>query len=864
MSKQQLASKIWRSANKMRSKIAANEYKDYILGLIFYKFLSDKELKFLKENGISDEEIKTLCHENHDVVDFTQKKLGYFIAYKDLFSTWIGKGRDFDVSNVRDGLSAFNRFIHPHHKKLFTDIFSALQNGLSKLGDTTASQTKALSDLIQLIKVIPMDGKQDYDVIGFIYEYLLSNFAANAGKAGEFYTPHEVSVLMSEIVADHLKNKNEISIYDPTSGSGSLMINIGKSIEKFLCQNDHIKYYAQELIPETYNLTRMNLIMRDIIPENLYLRKGDSLEQDWPFFDDEDPSRSYVLQRVDAVVSNPPYSQEWDPSHKENDAAYSRFGLAPRGKADFAFLLHALCHLDTFGIMAIVLPHGVLFRGDPTADDGEGRIRRNLIEQNHVDTIIGLPPNMFFGTPIATIIMILRRHREHDDTLFIDASRGFIKDGKKNKLRAADIKKIYDTVVGRLDIDKYSRKVPKEEIRQNEYNLNIPRYVDSSETPETYDLYSSMFGGLPKSELSELSDSWQAFPSLWNELFIDDGTPYVSVRYPSPLEKGWVRENQDVKKYISDHQEKFADFRDYLKNELIYKMSEVNIAKQESIFSDEIFLRLSHIPLVDKYDAYQMLDDQWTSTATDLEILQSQGFGASKVVDPNFVIKTKDDIEYEVQEGFKGRIIPFDLVQVTILKKDRDKLKLNEEQITVITNEIESIFESLTEEEKDDHKEAINDAGDAFSLTLLNKYIKKIKLPNIIEEDTIESKLSSSQNTLNMLKQLKSTVKKQTEALHLLTKTTIENLSDEQVLMLLEKKWIDPIVNGMNEMPNAIINDLVKKVKDLNEKYKVTYKELANKTAETEKTIADMIDQLTGNEYDKLGLKEFQKILKGK
>ncbi len=217
MNKQQLAAKIWQSANQMRSKIEANEYKDYILGFIFYKYLSDKELKFLRENDFTEEDIKSLVEDDKETVDYIQKELGYFIAYEDLFSTWLNKGKDFDVSDVRDALSAFSRLISPPRKKVFDGILNTLQTGLSKLGDSDGAQTKAISALIQLIKDIPTDGKQDYDMLGFIYEYLISMFVTNAGKkAGEFYIPHEVSILMSEIVVNHLKGKKEIKIYDIT------------------------------------------------------------------------------------------------------------------------------------------------------------------------------------------------------------------------------------------------------------------------------------------------------------------------------------------------------------------------------------------------------------------------------------------------------------------------------------------------------------------------------------------------------------------------------------------------------------------------------------------------------------------------
>lgn len=233
MNKQQLANKIWESANKMRSKIEANEYKDYILGFIFYKYLSDNEVRFLHTQGMSDEEMVDVSESDADTVRYIQENIGYFIAYSDLFSTWLKMGKDFDISNVTDALSAFNRLMSPTHKNVFEGIFNTLETGLSKLGESAGARTKAISDLIHLIKDIPMDGKQDYDALGFIYEYLISQFASNAGKkAGEFYTPHEVSLLMSEIVAEHLKDRQEIQIYDPTSGSGSLLINIGRSVAK--------------------------------------------------------------------------------------------------------------------------------------------------------------------------------------------------------------------------------------------------------------------------------------------------------------------------------------------------------------------------------------------------------------------------------------------------------------------------------------------------------------------------------------------------------------------------------------------------------------------------------------------------------
>ena len=388
-------------------------YIHYILGFIFYKFLSEREENFLKKDGYEENDLVTIKEDDAEVVNYLQTRIGYFISYDNLFSTWLKMGSDFDVSNVTGALSAFSRLISNNYKKVFDGIFQTLESGISKLGSSAKEQSKAVRDLIYLINDIPMDGQQDYDVLGFIYEYLISNFAANAGKkAGEFYTPHEVSLLMSELIAEHLKDRNEIKIYDPCSGSGSLLINIGKSVSKYMDGQNNIKYYAQELKQNTYNLTRMNLVMRGILPDNIKVRNGDTLEEDWPDFDENDRINTYEPLYVDAVTSNPPYSQDWDPTGKETDPRYAEYGLAPKGKADYAFLLHDLYHIKSDGIMTIVLPHGVLFRGGEESD-----IRRNLIEKNKIDTIIGLPSHIFFGTGIPTIIMVLKQKRKNTDVL---------------------------------------------------------------------------------------------------------------------------------------------------------------------------------------------------------------------------------------------------------------------------------------------------------------------------------------------------------------------------------------------------------------------------------------------------------------
>lgn len=856
MNKQELANRIWESANKMRSKIEANEYKDYILGFIFYKYLSDQEIKFLKENDFDDADIKDLREDEIETLEYVQRNIGYFISYENLFSTWISKGRDFDVSDVRDALSAFNRLIYPTHKKVFDKVFDTLQTGLSKLGDSSNSQTKAISGLLQLIKDIPMDGKQDYDVLGFIYEYLISQFAANAGKkAGEFYTPHEVSVLMSEIVAEHLKGEKEIKIYDPTSGSGSLLINIGNSISKYMPDSNNIKYYAQELKENTYNLTRMNLVMRGIKPDNIVTRNGDTLEEDWPFFDENDPVNTYNPLYVDAVVSNPPYSQAWDPTNKEHDPRYSRFGLAPKGKADYAFLLHDLFHIKPDGIMTIVLPHGVLFRGGE-----EGQIRKNLIENNHIDTIIGLPANIFFGTGIPTIIIVLKQKRENTDTLIIDASKGFIKEGKNNKLRASDIKRIVDAVMNRESIDKFSRLVSREEIRSNDYNLNIPRYVDSSEPAETWDLYASMFGGIPMTEIDGLEEYWKAFPTLKSALFTNSDIPYVELATEDI--KNTIKNHADIKTFENAFKDAFADFHLYLKEEWIEKMEHVEISKSENVISENIFKRLEQVPLIDKYEAYQILDDEWGKIAVDLEIIQTEGFAATKKVDPNLVTKKKDGKEQEIQDGWVGRVIPFELVQKELLSDKYKELREKEARLAEIPSLYEEIIEDMTEEEKDG--QVLNDNNDAFVAKEVTKKLKELKKEAPTEEvKSFIDKLDRYERLSKEEKDLKKEIKSETAKLHMLTKETIENLTDSMVCELLDKKWIGNLLESINKLPDTIVDNLVSKIQALESKYKTTYFELEKEIKETEKKLASMIDELEGNEYDMKGLSEFKALLLG-
>ena len=911
MNKQQLAAKIWESANEMRSKIDANDYKDYILGFIFYKFISEQEVEKIFGSD-SKEELKNISEEDTDQIDYIKGKIGYFIPYNHLYSTWLEKGMDFSIADVRDALSSFNRNIDSSAKGVFEGVFDTLQTGLSKLGDTDASRTKAVSNLIHLIDEIPMGKQQDYDVLGYVYEFLISKFAENAGKkAGEFYTPHEVSVLMSEIIATHLKERESIKIYDPTSGSGSLLINIGQAVERHKNDRNNIEYYAQELKANTFNLTRMNLVMRGVATQNIKARNADTLEDDWPI----NPTEVYGPLYVDAVVSNPPYSQKWHPSHKDGDPRYSSYGMAPERKADYAFLLHDLYHMKPDGIMSIVLPHGVLFRGGE-----EGTIRKNLIEKNKIDAIIGLPANIFFGTPISTIIMILKQNRENDDILIIDASKGFEKVGKNNKLRASDMRKIIDTVVNRESIEKYSRVVSKDEIRKNEYNLNIPRYVDSSEEPEHWDVYALMHGGIPKQELQEFEEYWDAFSSLREELFIEDDSPYVSITHSNL--KDVIYQNKLVQKYMEDYESSMSKLNNEIQDVLLEYPDD--ITHSEELITQKIFEVFKDIPVVDKYNAYQKLADHWNVISGDLETIKLEGIKAANIVDPNMVTKKVKGKYTIVQDGYVGRILPFELVQENVLQEDAEIITKLQDKMISISDELTAIIDTLTEEEKS--LSILNDANDAFVVAEVNRFIKeasaeltspeiealnryiellesnanvsaqkayieehrevkwqeikpnakglynKTEVKNYIkilksllsfESETLEDKINKVSILLLEEKELKAKIKELTSAFHLKTKETIEGLNELQIKYLLNEKWIVPVLEGISELAHQSLGLLVDGINRISKKYELTYSQVSMEIKESEEELCNLINQLDASEYDMKGLNEFQSFLRG-
>ncbi|MDP3438410.1 MAG: hypothetical protein Q8R95_02295, partial [Azonexus sp.] len=400
-------------------------------------------------------------------------------------------------------------------------------------------------------------------------------------------------------------------------------------------------------------------------------------------------------------------------------------------------------------------------------------------------------------------------------------------------------------------------------LQANDYNLNIPRYVDSSEPAESWDLYASMFGGIPLKELDALADFWQAFPGLRAALFTDNGTPYVAPKVEDLAQT--TREHPEVQNYSRTFTTAFADFTPWLRGALLEQMLTLQIPQQEALISAALFARLAALPLIDKYHAYQILDDHWQAIAIDLEILQTEGFAAAVAVDPNFVSKKKDGKDVEVQEGWKGRILPFELVQMAHHKPELDALRNKETRLSEITASLEETLESLSEEEK--ANDTVNDAGDKFVNAAVAKEAKLLlaeaKKSGAFDAETYEARIIQAADWLAEEKTLKAAIKQEAAALHLKTKKTIDGLNNAQVHELLERKWIIPLRDELHSLPDQQIDGLTRKLDALVQKYQITYADNARDIQQTETALAGMIEELDGNEFDLKGLAELKTLLVG-
>lgn len=489
--KKQLEAQLWNIANTLRGKMNADEFRDYILGFIFYKYLSERMHQYaneiLQQDGIQYQDIDEASPDGRAILEAVKEesllKLGYFLKPSELFSHIAAKGNS-TVENA-EGEAASNFILQDLARILrnieqstmgtesqddFDNLFEDLDLTSTKLGRTEKEKNALISKVLaHLDKINFQLGDAKADVLGDAYEYLIGQFASGAGKkAGEFYTPQQVSTILARLVT--LGKTRLKSVYDPTTGSGSLLLRVARQVK------DVGAFYGQEMNRTTYNLARMNMILHGVHYKKFSIRQEDTLEKP-----------QHLGMKFEAIVSNPPFSAKWSASPRHlSDDRFSQYGkLAPSGKADYAFIQHMIAHLDDNGTMAMVAPHGVLFRGA-----AEGHIRRYLVEdKNYLDAVIGLPANIFYGTSIPTCILVFKICREHpDDILFIDASNDFEKVGNQNALTDAHVDKIVDAYARRQNIEKYAHVAPLAQVAENDYNLNIPRYVDTFEQEEQINL----------------------------------------------------------------------------------------------------------------------------------------------------------------------------------------------------------------------------------------------------------------------------------------------------------------------------------------------------------------------------------------
>lgn len=472
---------LWSGADVLRGKMDANEYKTYLLGLVFYKYLSDSYLSkvydllndakpdSLEEAQTAYEEIME-SEDAEELLEELKESLHYTLD-PDMTYVSILKDAKNNAFNREKLQAAFNRI--EESDELFHGLFADVDLYSNRLGTGDQKQSATIAEVIKVLDdadLIHTEG----DVLGNAYEYLIGQFASETGKkAGEFYTPHGPAQILCRIAMAGQENKKGLQVYDPCMGSGSLML----SCRNYSTEPDFIKYYGQELMPSTYNLARMNMFLHGVLPENQHLRNGDTLDAGWPT--DEETE-------FDAVTMNPPYSANWSAAEGfKQDERFMDYGgkLAPKSKADYAFLLHGFYHLKQTGTMAIVLPHGVLFRGA-----AEGSIRKTLLENGSIYAVIGLPSNMFYNTSIPTCIIVLKKHREGRDVLFIDASKLFEKEKKQNVMKEEHIDHVLELYNNRKTVEKEAYLASYDDIVANDFNLNIPRYVDTTEEEEEIDL----------------------------------------------------------------------------------------------------------------------------------------------------------------------------------------------------------------------------------------------------------------------------------------------------------------------------------------------------------------------------------------
>ncbi|MEX6702323.1 type I restriction-modification system subunit M [Peribacillus frigoritolerans] len=851
---EEIKRRLWDGANELRGSMDASRYKDYMLGLMFYKFLSDKTLETFKstaglgqvsESELVEEYTKAKEEYGAELDKMIQNVIGYYVSPEYLYQTWLKdiNSGDFEVQKVTDSLNNFERTISVSgDSDDFKGLFSSSTLDLTDtaLGSNLNERSKNIKALILLFADLNMVALQKGDVLGDAYEYLIGQFAMESGKkAGEFYTPRQVSEVMAQIAA---KTSNVKSIYDPTVGSGSLLLTVKKHLSKDV-QKD-LEYYGQEKNTATYNLTRMNLLLHGVRPEKMTIKNGDTLSQDWP----EDPERPNEGVQFDAVVMNPPYSaKNWNKSElKVSDPRFADFGvLPPDSKGDFAFLLHGLFHLGINGTMAIVLPHGVLFRGS-----AEGEIRKRLLDKGRIDTIIGLPSNLFTNTGIPVVVMILKKNRDlGDPVLVIDASHSFIKVGKQNILQEKDIAKIVDTYSNRAEIPGYSHLATREEIIKNDYNMNIPRYVEADDSEIPHEVDAHLFGGIPQKNIEDLKILNSTVPDVLKSSLNTIRPGYVELvktvdelRTEVLSDSRVVTMTQEVETKARDYVSKYWDI---LRN----VDGSSNLTQLMDDMLVEVKEILSEFKYIDAYDGYQIIAEIWKNVLThDTELIASSDFYTiGRTREPNLVTKGTGKNKREEQDGWVGSIVPNDLIAKRLYSTELEDIESEKSRVQEIDNELSELVEAAKVEDTDENnalydvikKNDEDEPQDSFeSKSVIAEFKKATK--GTIEYDLLKTveKLMTEKSSLNKA------IKVEEKALKEMIYERILNLNDEEIDSLVHEKWFGNTVHALVSLVAIPLKTELSTLEMLNKRYENTFSEIDTESRDLESMFESLMSEL--------------------
>lgn len=798
--KSELYSSLWASCDELRGGMDASQYKDYVLTMLFVKYISDK---------------------------YAGNPMGLIE---------IPKGASFDDMVALKGKPDIGDRIN---KEILRPLFSA--NGLEgsmelvdfndddKLG-SGKDKVETLSKLIAIFENPGLNFKnnraEDDDVLGDAYEFLMRHFATESGKSkGQFYTPAEVSRILSKVISVDKADKPSYTAYDPTCGSGSLLLKVADEAPNGLT------LYGQEKDIATKGLAIMNMWLHGY-PE-ASISGGNTIST--PSFKENDGT----LKRFDFVVANPPFSvKNWVTGINPMDDEFKRFrgyGVPPEKNGDYAFLLHILASLKSTGKGAVILPHGVLFRGN-----AEAEIRKNLLQRKWIKGVIGLPTNLFYGTGIpACIIVIDKENAEDREGVFMmDASKGYIKDGNKNRLREQDIHKIVDAFNRQWEIDKFSRLVPYSEIEKNEYNLNIPRYIDTQEQEDIQDLNAHLNGGIPQKDIDALHEYWTVYPNLRKELFTPIREDYAKLNVEKSAIKSTIFEHSDFMQYDKQLNSLFEAFN----AENHPKMNAISIDTKPKEFikeiSEDILERYGNKPLIGQYDIYQHLLDYWNETLKDDVYLIVEDGWEAKV---KRILEKNKKTGKETDKGWTCDLIPKELVINRFLASEYQELVSIENELETIQAEIVA-FEEEHAGEEGILSDATNDKG-SITKTTLTAFIKDNK-SNPAEKETL-SIANDLLKLFNREAELKKDQKDKTIVLDNLTLKTLKELTEDDVrTLVVDDKWLTSIKASIQTEIDAISQRLTSRVKQLAERYENTLIELDKETKTLEDKVSAHLEKM--------------------